>query len=157
MKQQVKQLQLLFRLTVICIWLSAAALCSVGFLPMISDEVFRQMITYTMATIFWVTAILAYLLFWMTNVVSVNQAKRLKKTKERKKIPCGLFRFYTNAKGTAADIGLILSIIFFVLTLFRRIRTGWMPTAALAAVYLTVHLHGLYNGRNYKFIKRLVN
>ncbi len=152
MKNRVKQFDLPFRLTVFFAWTGAAALCSVGFLAYVRQESLHQLLTYIAGAVFWCSCVLEHLLFWMANAGCRNIARRLKKSGKRSAIPVGFVSFFKTPKGTAADVTLFLSAAAMLLMMWQRIHTGWILTAVLAAVYLTLNLHCLYNGRNYRFM-----
>ena len=99
--------------------------------------------------LFWISFIAGYILLWLA-----NHLRKKIKSKSRKSIGMkswGIINFSTNFKGIFIDAVLVVGVAGFII--FQTlIRGRYESYIFLSIAVLGLHLHGLLNGANYKFI-----
>lgn len=140
-----------FKLAVASAWIGAISLLSTSTLSAIEDDSKRKCISVAVGVVFWVSLIFEQFMFWHS--VSMRK-KNSHSSKEKNNLSIGLISFFSTVKGMIADIALIMSLVALVGIIGSGNSTSKLIYALVAAIYLSLNLHCLYNGRHYRIISR---
>lgn len=94
-------------------------------------------------------------------IVMIIQCQRIRKAMEFKLFKSkaihdsypGIISFAKNREGVIADIVLFASAIFVALMLQLHVETAWMVLSGVFLFFLSLNMHCLLNGRNYRYYK----
>ena len=103
---------------------------------------------YATGILFWTMLILAYCLFVVLNF----KRKKQLKVKSSAIKQMGFFRLFSNSYARIFDIllfvFLLLTILFFIVPVFNQA----LSVIFLSCFLFSLHMHGILNGVNYKYI-----
>lgn len=111
---------------------------------------------YMVASSFWLSVAAALLL-----TVFASKARRELEAKQPSKTISesrpGVLVFRRNREGLIADLVLVIAALVCVGLILFRVRTGWSVIIVVSILFLSFQLHCIFNGKNYRYIKALVN
>lgn len=142
-----KRTKVLFILSAAAYFISAA---SIWLIPM-SDRAGESTGagSYITGILFWAGLLLG-VLFWALAYGKCRASEGYKKI--RAKSRPGFIAFFSNKPAIAADALLALSLVLTVVSVFVRINYI-LSLCSLFILLFTFHMHYLFNGRVYKYIK----
>lgn len=141
----IKACRIWFFLSVLCLLLSSAAVILIPFVTFDQTKG-KPLYAYLTGAAIWGFMLLGYGLFIGLACATKQHRKKGDKT-------WGIFRVFSNPEATAADLLLLLSLIAFVLLCVLRYQNSLLVCSTLAVLLLSLHLHGLLNGRVYQSIR----
>lgn len=94
-------------------------------------------------SIFWLSLIMAYLLFVYVNVCR-------KRENNRSEVP-GFLRFFSNKIAQIIDTLMVLTLIVYIYGLIQL--DGFIMYVLLSLITLFIQLHAVVNGENFKYIQ----
>jgi hypothetical protein len=155
-----KQFKRLLALSVASMIVGSLALFSIVFLGVGNDGTTGSAVkNNAVALLFWISLITAQAAFWTANSKRRKMEKNMKEKKDRKagkekKGGMGLFSFFRNIPAAVFDLLLILSVIMILVITAMRINSNLPVIGTVSLLYLSVNLHSVFNGRNYRFLKK---
>lgn len=97
--------------------------------------------------VFWGSFILAYICF-----ITVSLVRRKDVGKSQKSLP-GILKFFSNPIAKIADFGIIIFIVALIVCAF--LTDSFITFIFLFLTVFFVQMHGVFNGKNYVYIKSL--
>lgn len=100
----------------------------------------------------WTTLIIGYLLFFL-----VNHRRRKTLLKNKKRVPRrkpGIMRIFSNRWAIVADGACVISLVGFFVTVLIDSQS-YATNVFLCVLVLTLHLHSVLNGENFKYLMKL--
>jgi len=136
-----------FTLSVFFFFISTAM---IWFIPLASFEgdTGRRAIAYTIGVVFWLGLILGFFFLFLIN-------RERKKGRYRKGLP--FIWFFQNPVAIVFDVLLVLSTIGLFLVLFIQGINQWISAAIIFAFVFSLEMHGMFNGKNFKYISNSSN
>ncbi|MCL2004500.1 MAG: hypothetical protein FWG72_10980 [Oscillospiraceae bacterium] len=121
---------------------------TVWFMPMASFEQ-KESITfaYILAAIFWLGLVLGIVFQLLVS----RTRKRDSNYKDEKGLP--LLRFFSNRPAKFFDALLIAGVVTLAASFFIGSFPQWLTTAAIFASAFGFEMHGVFNGKNYKYTR----
>lgn len=109
--------------------------------------------TYIVAASFWISIVLE---LWM-----VHRCSAERKWMERKKCRhrshtrarAGVLSFHKTRAGTITDHVMLLTAVAVAVVVGIRARSQWLIVGCASMLYLSINLHCLLNGKNYRYIQ----
>lgn len=142
-----KRFKLCFNISVVCFIASFAALLSIMFLDMCSDEYVKKSISYIIASVFWVGIIGEQIFFWICN--HLRKRIEIKRSEISYSNGIGIISFFKNPNAVVADIVMFASVLVFALMLIFKVVEQWAVVLCLSIIFLSFNLHSFLNGKNY--------
>lgn len=144
MKQTIK----LMKLSLICIAVSSLSLICVTFADF-NGSGFQRFAAFFTGVVFWALLIAGYILLLLVS----KRRKADKNVAVTDKRP-GIICFFTGKKAKIADIAMFAAILLFLLFMFIPVGTA-LRIISIALLVLTIQLHCILNGVNYRYIRLL--
>lgn len=117
----------------------------------------QRMFAYVIAFLFW-TSIFAEIIFLcMANSQRKRLSRKLYRNKEISQSLLGIFSFLKNKEAMVVDIMLFLSVILLGIIIWTNVKTGWIIIGVVSVLVLSFNLHCIFNGKNYRYLKELIN
>ncbi len=130
-----------------CVILSTCSLFSIMFLQWFQNKGGYPFVSGITALLFWSGLVVELILVGITSL----DRKHLKQNQRKMKI--GLISFLKTPAGRMADVLLIISAVILLVQLCLDISDIKSVIPALSVLYLSFHMHCLYNGRNYRLLR----
>ncbi len=129
--------------------ISTCSLFSITFLQWFQNKDIYQFISIIIALLFW-GGLLSELI--LVGVTSFDR-KCVKLNKNQKKMKIGLISFIKTPVGRIADILFLISAMIFMIQLCLNVSDVKSVIPVLSVLYLSFHMHCLYNGINYRILR----
>lgn len=129
-------------------WMLSAI--SVFFMPKVSEiATFEENETpqIIVGVVFW----LGILLAGIFSTVASKYRKEAVGRKKKERI--GLVSFFSNKEAKVADVLMIVSILILLIAIFSKNVSDTLAMLSIFMTMTTIYIHGVLNGRNYKYIK----
>jgi len=155
MKRKSKKPTVLFGLSAGFMGLASFVLVLIPFADFYGTT--RQQTTgYIIGLVFWLSMIVAYILFWFTNKFRKKQMAKTKMPLVKQKP--GLILFFRNIYGKIADIVCAVSFCGTVAAiLLTEKEPGWYVYLIIAVFIFSLQMHGMLNGENFRYIMQKEN
>lgn len=144
-----KRMKQHFIISNICVIISTCSLLSIMFLQWFQNQGIYQFVSIIIALLFW-SGLLAELM--LISITSFDR-KRLKLYQNQKKMKIGLISFIKTPVGKIADVLLLISAMILMIQFCLNIGDIKSVIPVLSLLYLSFHMHCLYNGRNYQLLR----
>lgn len=129
------------------------ALLSISFLHMIKEPL-QTYLSYVIAGCFWGSLLVELLAVWQCG----RCRKLLRKSGSIEKNgwrAVGILSFGRNREGTIADLCMICAGLVVTVLIVLKVNTVWLVMGSVLLLFLTIQLHCLLNGKNYRYMKLL--
>lgn len=106
--------------------------------------------------LFWLFLILGYVLLAVVSHhrKAYEHEHRTAKRSNNKKKP-GAFCFFSNKYATIADIAMVILFIVLIVIMIIPSKTETLKLIVVPTFIFSVHMHGILNGVNLKYINQL--
>lgn len=111
-----------------------------------------DVVNYILAGVFWLAIIAECILFRICTIERMKYEK-IYKIQHRQKLPIGLITFISNAEAVIADTVLLFSALSLTAIAIFQIRSNWFILLVIVLLFLSLNLHCILNGRNYRYYK----
>lgn len=123
----------------------------------IEGETKQQIISYIVAMLFWMSIFAEVLLARLSDRVRRKLERKLYRDKEIKNSMAGIFSFFKNTEAMIADIVLFVIVLLLGIIIWLHIKAIWVIIGTVSVLILSFSLHCIFNGRNYRYLKKLKN
>ena len=103
---------------------------------------------------FWSALFIGYISFITLDLSRKKLTAKCGKSASRVKAGPGIIRVFSNKWAVAADIAFAVSLTGFFLIAYTNQRS-YIIYVFLAAAVFTLHMHGVLNGENFKYINEI--
>lgn len=138
-----------FILSNIFAFLGAFSLLCIVFLRSDPMNDGSRLMPIAIAVIFWSSLILEMILIMLLGF----DRKRLEHKPKVKSMGLGLISFFKTPIGKMADMMLVCSLFVLLVAICFNVNDRKLVIPVLSVLYLSMHLHCIYNGRNYRFLR----
>ena len=129
------------------------ALLGISFLHLIQEPL-QTYFAYAIAICFWGSLSVECFATWKCR--QYRKQLRTSRRKEKKSWrTAGILSFGKNREGVIADFGMIGSALLVVVLVVLEININWLVVGSVLLLFLTIQLHCLLNGKNYRYMKLL--
>ena len=127
---------------------------SIAFMPFASEQKFNNFMVpvYVVGGIFWGFIFISYGSLLILNHARKKHLKAYDSTTDTKRRP-GIFCIWTNLPAKVFDTLMIISLLGGIFTLMKFPTETQLIFILIAVFFFSVNMHGLFNGKNYRFIK----
>lgn len=134
----------------------ASALCGAAALMLlltadIKASGIRRVLAYLIPAVFWAATVFQILFTVRAAGIRKRLEEKIGAQDMQKRTLFGAISFFRTREGKIADIVLLLSAVFFAVCMALRMPWGWLPALGLALLYLSLSLHCILNGKNYRY------
>lgn len=105
----------------------------------------------TIGSTFWASALLGYC---CVAIASSARKQICRDERIRVKGQPGIISFISNIPALLCDAGFLVSVVLLVVTMLTSIRKTFFAYVSIALAVLFLHLHALFNGKNYHVLSR---
>lgn len=109
--------------------------------------------TVLIALLFWGGLLLEQYFFWTANAGRKKIRKKAFGGRKLVKSKIGLITFFSNREAGICDLTFFFAAVLTVLFVLVKIQNDWLVMPALGALLLSFHLHCIFNGVTYRYIK----
>lgn len=138
----------------------AAAVGTVAlvFVPVVSFDgsMAARVGAYMVASAFWFSVAAALGLIALASKAR-KELEEKQPSKTISEAQPGVFAFRRNREGLIADLVFVIAALVCAGLILFRVRTGWSVIIVVSILFLSFQLHCIFNGKNYRYIKALVN
>lgn len=135
---------------------TAIAAGSILCIPLSGDGTGKMssIVSYGIGALFWASFILGQIMFWMANRSRKGIERYLKRNGMKVLNPCrpGIVSLFQNKEAVIADIVFIISVLATAASVIFSIGNEWIILSSVSLLFLSLNLHCLFNGLNYKYI-----
>ena len=126
-------------------------------------EPFKVFLAYATGVIFWLFLILGYVVFYKINKhrkeyektqVRESDRETRRKNRETNKKP-GIICFFSNKYAVIADIVMVVSLVLSLVFLFVPSLSQNAAIIFVSILVLSIHMHGILNGVNFRYISKI--
>lgn len=149
--RSIQKIRRLFWFAVVFIFLMSASILLMPIAVQMGEQ--DRKMTALIGIIFWISAIVGYVLIAMAN--AERKWFIIRKGDGDVKMNChpGIVTFFTNVPATVFDVTMVLSFLMFIIINFTDWRYEYITYVLLFLMVLSLNMHCLFNGRIYKAIK----
>lgn len=147
----IKRDKRIFALSTVCLVISSLSLLGVA-KGSFNEVDGSKAVALAVALTFWIGLILGYILLCVVN--SHRKKYEAGKKSRYKTTGCGLIRFFSNGAAMVVDSILIITLILFILFRMLNNISIYFDLTVIALLICSIHLHGLYNGKNFRYINQ---
>lgn len=147
----IKRDKKIFSLSCICLVISSISLLGVA-KGSFNEFDGSRAVAFAVALTFWIGLISGYILLCVVN--SHRKKYEASKKSRRNTTGCGLIRFFSNSAAMVVDSILIITLVLFVLFRVLNNISIYFDLTVIALLICSIHLHGLFNGKNFKYINQ---
>ncbi len=146
----------LFRMNAITIALAVLESLLILIIPLVGLEgtTAQKVFSFIIAALFWGSIVAEIIMVVLTS----KERRYMEKQKYRSRVlgrsRPGALNFFKNRESVIADVILIISIVAIVVLVWKNINNPpWLITGSVAALLLSINLHCIFNGKNYRYLK----
>ncbi|WP_345812587.1 hypothetical protein [Acetivibrio clariflavus] len=127
---------------------------SIVFMPFASEQKFYNFMfpVYIVGGTFWGFILIGYGSLLILNHLRKKKLKALDTKTDLKRRP-GLFCVWTNLPAKIFDTLTVISLVGIIIALIKFPTETQIIFILIAVFFFSVNMHGLFNGKNYRFIK----
>lgn len=144
---------IMFKIAEIILCISALSILLV-FFANYSGNVFNIITAYLMGVVFWGGLIAGYVLLF---IVNKHRKQKSSSQKAEKKPKFGIITFFSNKPAIIADVVMCLSLVLTIVFTFVHVLNDGLWTVFGSIFLCAIHLHIIFNGANFKYIKSIEN
>ncbi len=136
----------------LCPLVGCGALC---FIPLVSFHgTLLQIIgAYLIAVLFWGAVIGETVLAFCCRRVREEMENSIFRCESLQQSRPGMISSFKNREGMITDIILFLSMACVIVMLWLQVQVEWMILVGVLLFLLSLYLHCIFNGRNYRYYK----
>lgn len=127
---------------------------SIVFMPFASEQKFYNFMlpVYIVGGTFWGFILIGYGSLLILNHLRKKKLKALDVKTDEKNRP-GIFCVWTNLPAKIFDTLTVISLVGIIIALIKFPTETQMIFVLIAIFFFSVNMHGLFNGKNYIFLK----
>lgn len=110
---------------------------------------------YMTGAIFWTSMLIGYGFIFVIDSRRKRFIKQNKLQQKQTKLLPGAIRFFSNRPASIFDILFVISLVGLITCEFTSYKGEMVTYVLLALVVLSFHLHCMFNGKNYIYIKTI--
>lgn len=108
---------------------------------------------YSIALFFWMSILAEIFISYACTRVRKHLEHREYYNRRLRYASLGIVSFFKTLEGLFADIILFLSVVYNAALLWFHVRAKWAILAGMVLFFLSLNMHCIFNGRNYRYYK----
>lgn len=127
---------------------------SIAFMPYASEQKYNNFMlpVYIVGGVFWLSIIFGYGSLLVLNHKRNKNLKAFGINSYRKQRP-GFLCAWSNLPAKIFDTLTVISLLGFIVTVLKFKDATQLIFGLMAVLFFSANMHGLFNGKNYKYIK----
>lgn len=128
---------------------------SVAFIPLrrLVKSSVSECLLIIIASVFWGGLLLEQIFLWRAHELRGIMQEKGVRLKRLAKARPGITTFRSNREATLADAGVILFAMLMLITSVVNMDANWSIPICLALFLASFHLHCIFNGKTYRYVK----
>ncbi|MBP3412993.1 MAG: hypothetical protein J6K89_06995 [Oscillospiraceae bacterium] len=102
---------------------------------------------------FWLGILLEALCYILAAMTKARYKRAAEDPEQFTEGPVGMIGFLRNREARIADIALLLSLVWLILTIALSWSGAWQIILSVTAFFISLQLHGALNGRIYEILR----